>query len=202
MHPCFLVGFHRGFWIKHFDYLQSQDDVAKLPSFIARHICVRYFLIRSDLMEMDVSAVLHANKQFADYVLARKKLQNLTTCFLREDDDVLNPAQDDGDDNEKYAYDYTEDLKKMDIIEGGFMKSCLKSVDKHFVRWATDLLFLSLSTEAPIARVVAKYMLTVVEISKDEGQHDRAVIEPDISEVPFESQEQQGRTMNLKMFLR
>lgn len=173
-HLAYLCGFHQHFFDQQFEWLQDPDDIAKEPSFISRHILGRYFLAAFNLTELNDPAVLREKPHFAHYKQAREK--------------VLEIAKD--EENELSGL-YTEHMSNMDKIEKGFIEKSQETMHKHFTRWATHLLFLSLAAETPIGRVVATYMLQRV---------DETDIETPYMQDPDFDSPMHGRTIPLKAF--
>ena len=73
----------------------------------------------------------------------------------------------------------SEHLDKMDSIVKKFIRSSLDSLNKHFKRWANSLLILGLASEAPTARTVATYMLSLL-FENEEHEFDRNIFESPI----------------------
>jgi len=84
--------------------------VSKEPSFLSRHILARYFLAHSDLEELQDAETLRGKKHFGYYKQSRGTL-------------------------EEKGDEYSDDIKKMDIIEEGFISTSLQTFDKHFARF-------------------------------------------------------------------
>ena len=86
-----IIVFHTYFLFKHFKFFQRGDpEAGKTPGFISRHIMVRYFLMESDLHDID-GEKWKTHEAFRDYVKsldeisdADKEIQNKKlTHFFR-----------------------------------------------------------------------------------------------------------------------
>ena len=73
-HVEFISAFHETWWNRHFKWLQSTDDLTKLPGFESHHIAVRFFVMSSSLRKLLVG--LSTDPAFQGYRDAKALMTN------------------------------------------------------------------------------------------------------------------------------
>jgi len=158
----------------HFDWMQKGDDrIGGMPGFLGRHMLVRYFLMRSDLLRWTNGKWNDCQdmKQFVDTIPDEET----------DVDTIPDDAADPGPTIENQLNDANvllDDIKARPVDNPSlqrkkaddFMKMGLEYLDKHFARYTKELLFLGLFGESPTASLLATKLLNPnIPLAEDNG---------------------------------
>ena len=149
-----IASFHECFLNEHFSWFQKGDpDVGSTPGYLARHILLRYFLMHSDLTKLKDDGWKKSGKM-AQFV---ENLNNPKMDSLMDD-----PVGMVGDDKNNEGKKKTKQITIKSFQErkaNKFFQFAYEALEKHYKKYANDLLFLSLYGERVTTTCVAKLLL-------------------------------------------
>ncbi len=138
-----IAGFHAAFLNTHFAWLQKGDkDVGNAPGFLGRLMLTQYFLMSSDLSRLQ-------NRGWAD-------IEEMKPFANSLDEDIMKIEMIDPQDPSK-----TRMIMRKSFQENKaqlFFEAAKEKLDKHYVRFVKDLLFLSLYGERCSTQVVSTFL--------------------------------------------
>ena len=134
--------YHNAFLDKNFAWLQKGDkEIGNSPGFLGRHMLARYYLMNLQLKKL-MNCGWKTVEEMKKFVLGLEGEEMKT-----EMEDPSNPSQ-------RITYKIFQETKA-----NHFFSDALRALEKHYMRYCEELLFLSLYGETFLTKIVSMILL-------------------------------------------